>query len=379
MTRVLILYSSGGGVGHKSAALALEEAFRQRGVSEVRSEDALKHGSSLYRELYTSFYVELSENAPTLWEYIYELADNNETKFVNEIRTFLDRLGVTELDNLVEAYQPDTIVCTHFLPLHLLARQKRKGLLADSIPLSAVVTDYTGHAYWVYPEVDRYFIASHKTGAMLIERGASESALTLTGIPINPAIAEPKDREQIRQEYQIAQEPVLLLIGSAIDNERVYTIVQGLIDEQLSGTLFVVAGRNESLQASLQDIEHTVPSDRLDMRVLGFVDYLDDLIVASDLVITKAGGLIVSEIMARHTPMVVIDPIRGQEEWNADHIVSMGAGSQVRMVGMVPSLVVNILQSPERLELMAHLARQAARPQAALTIADAVLGSDNLS
>jgi processive 1,2-diacylglycerol beta-glucosyltransferase len=106
---------------------------------------------------------------------------------------------------------------------------------------------------------------------------------------------------------------------------------------------------------------------------LGFVNYLDDLVAASYLVITKAGGLIVSEVMARQTPMVVIDPIPGQEEWNADYVVSVGAGVQIRLSEMVPVAVQHLLDAPDRLEALRARAGEAGRPQAAMAVAEAIL------
>ncbi len=372
MARILVLYASGG-IGHRRAAQALVKAFQQRGAEEVQIEDALDHGATIYRQLYTGFYHELSEKAPALWEYAYHLTDKTEkddTHFVNELRIFLDRLAVTELDELVSAFKPDAIVCTHFLPMHVLGHYKQKDKLR--VPLYGVVTDYTGNAKWVCPEIDHYYVAVPKTAQMLVERGAEESRITITGIPIDPAITEPKDSPSMRQKHQIERAPVITLIGSALNVERVRHMVMNLLTCGLSGTLFVVAGRNYELQDTLTDLQST---PTLDLRVLGFVDYLDDLITASDLIITKSGGLIVSEIMARHTPMVVIDPIPGQEHWNADYIVSVGAGVQVRVAEMVPETVQNILSDPQRLRLLRDNARKAARPQAAFTIADAVFES----
>jgi processive 1,2-diacylglycerol beta-glucosyltransferase len=365
MARVLILYASVGS-GHRSAANALAEVFTAQ-QHEVRVEDALDHGSSFYRQLYVDTYLELSEKAPAIWEYFYKLADEDDAKLVKDLRIFIDRLGVTDLDKLVESYQPTYIVCTHFLPLHIFARYKRKGTL--SLPVYAVVTDYTGHVYWVYPEVDHYFVASQKTKEMLEHRGVSPQRLTVTGIPINPNIANPKEPAPLQASFGIEQTPVVTLIGSAVSVERVEHMVQGL-QQAMRGTLVVVAGRNHELQQTLQKREGKQQDGGCEVRVLGFVENLDDLIAASDIVITKAGGLIVSEVMARHTPMVIIEPIPGQEEWNADYVVSTGAGVQVRLAEMVPTVVRGLLDTPERLRLMRTCAEQSGRPNAARTIVE---------
>jgi processive 1,2-diacylglycerol beta-glucosyltransferase len=109
------------------------------------------------------------------------------------------------------------------------------------------------------------------------------------------------------------------------------------------------------------------------LQNLGFIDYVDDLVAASDMVISKAGGLIVSETLARGTPMLLIDPIPGQEEWNADYVVSAGAGIQLRMAESVPDTVRQLLKHPGRLAVLRASAQEAGRPRAALDIAEHVL------
>jgi processive 1,2-diacylglycerol beta-glucosyltransferase len=105
----------------------------------------------------------------------------------------------------------------------------------------------------------------------------------------------------------------------------------------------------------------------------GRIDFVDDLVAASDLVITKAGGLMVSEVLARGTPLLVIDPIPGQEEWNADYVVSAGAGVQLRMPEAVPYTTLNLLAQPGRLAAIRERSLTAGRPRAALDIAEIVL------
>lgn len=138
----------------------------------------------------------------------------------------------------------------------------------------------------------------------------------------------------------------------------------------MRGALVVVAGRNKELLEEIQDLQNGAT---LRLLKLGFIDYLDDLIVASDVVITKAGGLTVSEILARGTPMIVIDPIPGQEEWNADYVAASGAGIQLRMIETAPAAAVALLREPDRLTAMRTRAKQVGKPRAALEIVEATL------
>jgi processive 1,2-diacylglycerol beta-glucosyltransferase len=131
-----------------------------------------------------------------------------------------------------------------------------------------------------------------------------------------------------------------------------------------------VGGRNTDVPGALADL---TDGPHMRLKVLGHIDYLDDLVAASDLVITKAGGLIVSEVLARGRPLLVIDPIPGQEEWNADYIVSAGAGVQLRLPVWVPYTVQNLLAEPSRLTAMRECAGRAGHSRAALDIAEHIL------
>jgi processive 1,2-diacylglycerol beta-glucosyltransferase len=369
MARVLIVHASVG-MGHTSAAQALAKAFRMCQAEQVWCEDAFDYGSAIFREIYAGSYLELSERMPALWAYFYERTDKSETELTRELRRLIDWIGIGELADVVRKRRPDVVICTHFLPLNLLAGERKRGRL--DMPLYCVVTDYTGHVYWVEPSVDGYFVATPETGERLAQRGVHAARIRVTGIPVDPAIASPKDPVLMRRMHRLERPPVVMLMGGGLAVERVEHIVRGLVRRGVIGTLLVVAGRNAKLLATLPHIEG---GSTLDVRGLGLVEYLDDLVTASEVVITKAGGLMVSEIMARQTPMVLIDSIPGQEEWNADHVVSVGAGLQLRLAEMVPVTVDYLLKQPSRLAELRAGAARAGQPLAALKIAKAILGS----
>jgi processive 1,2-diacylglycerol beta-glucosyltransferase len=371
MPRVLILYTSVG-TGHKRAALALADAFSRKQAAEVRVEDALDYGSPLFRQAYSRSYLDLSERAPMLWRLFYERTDTNDPELVemtNRLRGLVERLAVTRLERLVRRFAPAAIVCTHFLPVELLLRLKLRGRLPQ--PLYCVVTDFAAHAFWVAPEVDGYFVASTLTRDQLIERRVPPSIINVSGIPIDLAIAEPKSVEQTRRQLGLPlDKPLISLFGGGLDIERVQQMVKGLLTGGVPGTLVVVAGRNEALVSALGDL---TSGPTMDLHKLGFIAHVDDLLVASDLVITKAGGLIVSETLARGRPLLVIDPIPGQEEWNADYVVSVGAGIQLRMPASVPQAVQQLLTHPSLLAVLRAGAQEVGRPRAALDIAEHIL------
>lgn len=370
MPRVLLLHATVG-TGHKRAAEALAKAFTRRQPGEVRVEDVLDHTSRLFRVAYARSYLELTDRAPLVWGYFYTQtnADPNLAEFTNNVRKLVESIGTTGLKDLLRSFLPDVIICTHFLPMELLVRYKRNAQLTQ--PVYCVVTDHAAHTFWTYTEIDGYFVPDRQTRDQLIARGVAAPQITVSGIPIDPDIAEPKDCRATRAARGLPEEGrVITLFGGGIDDAHARAIVHGLLDSQVEATLVVVAGRNPTLLDSLADLRST-PGLRL--RLHGFVDYVDDLIAASDLVITKAGGLIVSEILARGVPLVVIDPIPGQEEWNADFVVSSGAGVQLRMCESVAPTVERLLARPQLLAEMRAGAHAVGRPRSALEVSEQVI------
>ncbi len=368
MARILVLHASVG-AGHRRAADALAEAFARRSPGQIRVEDVLDYTNPLFREAYAHSYLRLTDKLPALWGYVYEQTDRDFFRFATELRTLVDAIWAWGLRKLIRDYAPEVIVCTHFLPVEVLAL--RKGRARMTQPLYCVVTDYAAHAFWAYRDVDRYFVATEETREQLVARGVASKTIACNGIPVDPRVTLPKTRDEQRHARGFPlDKPMITLFGGGLEANRVRVIVEGLVRQKVPATLVVVAGRNRSLLAEIFDLHSDGP---VELRKLGFIDYVDDLVVASDIVITKAGGLTVSEVLARGRPMIIIDPIPGQEESNADYLAGVGAAISIRLPQHVPFAVTQLLSDAQRLAHMSNSASRAARPRAALDIVETIL------
>lgn len=373
MPRILILHASLGS-GHVTAANALRDAFTLRGITGVTVADVFDFGNALYREAVTKTYGRLSENAPLLWKRVYESSDQKSVEqavSANRLRVTFQRPFVRSLVKLVKEVQPDVIIGTHFIPVEILTAERDAG--AFTCPIYCVITDYMSHSNWVSPGVDGYFVAADITRDALFVFGLDPHIVHVTGIPIDPAIGLPKSKAEMRAKYNLPAEcPVTALLGGALNPEQVRRNVERILGGESDGALVVIAGRNEALEPALEGLSS---GPHVSLHTYGMVQPLDDLITASDLVITKAGGLIVSEVLARGRPMVIVEPIPGQEEWNADYVSLMGAGVQLRISAMLPPTIATLLSDPARLAGMQQAATAAGRPRAALDIVDSVLAA----
>jgi processive 1,2-diacylglycerol beta-glucosyltransferase len=371
MPSILITHASLGS-GHASAALALAEAFERIGNVQVHVEDVLTYVSPVLQKTLSSMYLQTSERGPRLYQAAFEASDKDDLDDAFGFNRIMGVIGspfIKEYDEMIEAAAPDAIICTMQLPLQLLTYRKQAGRLAR--PIYVVVTDFMAHSTWFAPDVSGYFVPSPLTRRSMIQRGVPPAHIHITGIPVTLEVTKEKPAAQVRTRHGIAADrPLIALFGGGLDVERVRLIVEQLLESQFPATLAVVAGRNERLEAALEQLSD---GPQIRLHKLGMIDFVDDLVAASDLVITKAGGLIVSEVLARGTPMVIIDPILGQEEWNADYIAASGAGIQVRLAEMVPTAALYLLSQQNLFTTMRRQAEQIGRPRAALDIAEHVL------
>lgn len=363
MPRILLLHATVG-LGHQRAAVALARAFEEAPGTTAIVEDTLDHTTNIFRLGYAGLYHTIANSVPALWSMFYSYSDRPRTPnaLIDGARLLSSSASISGLRKLIRRVRPDAIICTHFYPLETLEPLRRRGLP----PVYLVLTDYHAHSFWTGVDADGYFVPSHQTRREMIAAGISPWRVHTTGIPIDPALCRPIDRAATRRALNLPTDrQVVTLIGSGLTSERVRSIVEALLDHYVPATLVVAAGRNHTLCERLTKLA-TSAGDQL--RVIGFQPSLDPLIAASDLVISKAGGLTTSEILARGVPLVIPAPLPGQEQWNARYVVEAGAGLYPQPTEALPRAVVELMHDPERRYAMSEAARSLARPDAAYAI-----------
>ncbi|MEM8716844.1 MAG: glycosyltransferase [Cyanobacteria bacterium P01_G01_bin.4] len=376
MSRILILYASLGG-GHVSAAQALCDAFSRHSDIEVECEDALAHSSSIYRGVVRNAYEQLSEKVPILYKAFYDgsnVDDLEQSLENNKTWAKLERPFFKKLGEVVRQSKPDAIVCVQQIPSRLLQLLDRDDEVS-SIPQYVVVTDAVVHSTWINRGVRGYFLPNDISRRMLVQRGIDGDKLHVNGIPIDLSILQPKTKHGARRQLDLPiNRPLISVFGGGLNPKRINLMVADLLESPNPAHIVVAAGRNNDLLDAMENLEG---NSTVQLQKVGVIDYVDDLVVASDLAITKAGGLITSEILARGTPMVIVDPIPGQEEENADVIAAAGAGVQIRLPEMVAPAVRFLLRHPSRLEEMHQWALELGKPRAALDIAESIANDLN--
>ena len=232
----------------------------------------------------------------------------------------------------------------------------------------SVVTDFEAHALWMDAGVDLYCVAAEETKARLVARGATAESVVAMGIPIAAKFSAKPDAHAIRKALGLRDDlPTLLVLSGGFGMGPVGKILRELDKVSREFQTVVVCGRNEELRRDLaaQDRQHPT-------RVLGFASNMHELMAVADLIITKPGGLTSSEALAMGKPLLILDPIPGQEAANSDFLLERGAAAKVNRVEDAPFKVEQLLTS-NKLGELAKAARALGRPHAAETICREVL------
>jgi processive 1,2-diacylglycerol beta-glucosyltransferase len=367
LNRVLVL-SASAGAGHVRAAQALERAFAETGAArEVRHIDTLDYTNTVFRRLYSRMYLDMVNRTPELLGWLYDYLD---TPWERERRRLLvDKFNTRPFVRMLEDYQPDAVVCTHFLPAEIISWLKAKKRL--TCPLSIVVTDFDVHAMWLCRHYERYFVALDETRAHLEKLGIAAANISVTGIPIDPAFSVHKDKAAARERLGLTRDrTTVLLSAGGFGVGPVEHLVESVLEAQHPLQLVAICGRNEEAKKRLEKLVKRTTPRRHAVTVVGFTTEMDDYMSASDLLVGKPGGLTTSEALAKGLVMVIVNPIPGQEERNADHLLEQGAAIRCNNLPVLAYKLDRLLADPARFEAMRACVGTMARPRAAYDIVD---------
>ncbi len=347
------------GAAHARTAAALEAAWREKPRPAplwiVPLEDYLPRlvvGSLLHGYLFTI------RRAPWAFRFAYAKGRNRTlSRRALELAVRLCASGGRRLRAVV-GQPPGIWVSTH--PLTSVLAQATRG----DASLTVVVTDHHLHPFWCMPHVDRYFVGRPDMRRALLAYGVPEEAIEVSGIPIDAAFRVRIGREEAERSLGLPQAPFrVLVMGGGLGIGPLEGITERLRRVRLPMHIVVVAGRNRRLQRRL--------ASRNGVSVYGFTPSVPALMAASDLCVTKPGGLTIAEAAAMGLPSLIVDPLPGHEEANTETLVREGAAFRVDPLHL-PEVVEELARRPRLLHHMAHRMGRHGRPLAASTVADAL-------
>ncbi|GGI45899.1 galactosyldiacylglycerol synthase [Paenibacillus marchantiophytorum] len=327
--RVLIL-SEGFGAGHTQAAYALAVSLEKR--CPTIETLVLELGSFLHPTLAPwvfQAYKKTLTTSPKLYGRLYR---SQYKKSLNRLTQLaLHRIFYAQTAAIIQDWSPQAIVCTHPFPSVVVSRLKRAGL---EIPLCTVITDYDVHGTWVSREVNKYMVSTACVKSKLLGRGIADTQVEITGIPVHPSFREAHDKANIRQQFQLAAMPTVLVMGGGWGLIGGDSLSEHLVAWRDRIQFIFCLGNNQKALAKLaMDTRYQHPN----IHLLGFTQEIDKLMEVSDLLVTKPGGMTCSEGLAKSIPMLFYDPIPGQEEENVHYFTQQGLGERIRSAATIAS------------------------------------------
>jgi processive 1,2-diacylglycerol beta-glucosyltransferase len=321
-------------------------------------------------------YLKLAEHAPEVWGMVFKRTDDPKlARRWNKIRRIFPSNSRARFARFVKQFNPDVVLCTHYLPLETLGHMRNQSQSGKSRETSArrekqplvvsVVTDFEAHALWMDPCVDLYCVAAEETKARLIARGAKAGAIAATGIPISSKFAKPVDAKKVRKAMGLRDDlPVMLVLSGGFGMGPVAKIVSELDKVDQEFQIVVVTGKNAELRAELAMENRKHPT-----HVLGYATNMHELMSVADMILSKPGGLTTSEALALGRPLFILNPIPGQEAANSDFLLERGAAAKVNRVEDLPFRVEQLLGT-RKLSEMGKAAKSLGRPHAAKSICE---------
>ena len=355
-----MILSAGVGSGHNSAAAAIELACSSRDdVDEVLVLDVLQESSALYRDLLGKGYFALVDAVPWLVDWGYDVSDQPFRR-----RGPIDpwtRANALPAVNEIRRFKPTAIICTHFLPAQLVAALLLRGVI--DAKTAVVTTDYDFQGLWLTSAFHAFFVAREEGRVQLTALGLPPDRVAAVGIPIST-------RGVARPARAADRPPMLLISAGASGGDYAAAVVRQTMHVRSPFTATVVCGRNEQLRRRIEELV-AAAGDRY--RVLGYTSTMPDLLQEADLFIGKPGGLSASECMSAGLPMVLVNPIPGQEGRNGDYLIEQGAAVRCNTPTTIGWKIDQVLREPGRLERMREAALRTGRPSAAADVLTGVL------
>lgn len=378
MRRVLILYAKYGG-GHLSAAKSIQTYIEEHYFfnTEAKCVDCMEYINPFISAITTDAYKNMAKKTPKLWKKIYYGARKGT---LAHISNRANEIMAKKLNRLFREYLPDIVISTHPFASQMTSYLKEHKKI-DCI-LASVLTDFAPHDQWLVGKEygDYFFVSNNKMRDDLINKyDIPEEKVFATGIPLANTFSYPFYDDETYKTYELDKnKKVILFFGGGefgLGQKRTIEVLRSLSKHLDEYQIIAISGKNKKMNDEFLKLYEELQNK--DLHVLRYSSDVPDLMHISSLVVTKPGGLTSSESLASHLPIIVVNPIPGQEEENAEFLENSGAAVWIKKDDNIDEVISSILKNTDKLEEMKQKAIQIAKPNSTMDICQIVLGKIN--
>lgn len=357
------------GNGHMQVAKTLYDECKSQGFEHVLVSNLYQESNPIVSEVTQYLYLKSFSIGKQFYRLFYYGVDKiyNKRKF----NIYL-KMGNKRLDELIQLHNPDIIIIT--FPMIVVPEYRNKT--GKVIPTFNVMTDFCLHKIWVHENIDRYYVATDYVKQKLVEIGTHPSDVKVTGIPIRPQFEADVPKSMIYKKYGLSSDKKVLLIMAGAHGvlKNVKELCEALLlDSEVQ--IVVVCGKNAALKQSLSELEKAHPDQ---LKALGYVEQIDELFRVTDCMITKPGGITLTEATAIGVPVILYKPVPGQEKENALFFEDYGAAIVINRHEDILESVTNLLQDEEKLETMKQNMKKLHLKQSSQTILEDIVEQSDI-
>ncbi len=340
----LIIISVSNGSGHVRAADAVRKTMNQLHPDVIAEHiDMVDYIRLPMKTAVVKSYDLMIKQMPELWGFLYHKTDNQTvTGQYHHFSKLMHRMNAAPLYEKIAEFKPDYILCTHFLPAQAIFDAPKKYAYRGM--MGAVMTDYYNHSFLVHKKIDQYFVATEKLKWLLETRGIEKDKITASGIPVDPVFYETKSVADLKKKHGFKDsEHIVLVLSGGQGLAKIDNIVTELCSINMPITIIAIAGSNERLRKKLTNLK---TPKHCTLHTIGWTDEIDEYMRFSDVIITKPGGMTTTECVVLDKPIVAIQPIPGQEEYNAEYILEHQHGHIAHSPNDLMYTVMDTLRKP---------------------------------
>lgn len=375
MKKIMIFYGSYGG-GHLSAARAIKEYIENNYKNiEIQMIDCVEYINKFVNKITTKAYSDLAKKAPWAWGYVYK---KSEKGVMAKVSTDSNKLMSIKLNKLLQEFNPDYVISTHPFSSQMCAYLKKKNKC--NFTLVTVTTDYAPHDQWLlyHEEVDYFFVAHDGMKQALVNKGIEENKIYATGIPLSNRFLQHYNKSEILNEFGLINDKkTVLFFGGGemgLGKTKTLEILQTLAKDFSDIQIVAISGKNKEMNEHFSEIVKQFSRED-SIKVLEYTNKVPELMSISDIVISKPGGLTTTESLASGLPIIIINPIPGQEEENAEFLENKNVAIWIRKKDNVEEKLKEIFSNSEKMQEMKINARLLAKKNSTENICKIILNN----
>ncbi|WP_199624853.1 MGDG synthase family glycosyltransferase [Paenibacillus alkalitolerans] len=349
MHKNVLILSEAFGSGHTKAAEALAEGVSlQEPLIQTQIIEIGKMLHPVKSEFILRTYKQIIASCPYVWKKIYHHLTKQNDTVPHWLQFTIYQLVHRNIETVLEQIKPDLVICTHYFSSSSLSRLKKMGY---PVSLCTVITDFHAHRVWAQPEVDLYIVANDEVCGQLVQMGIPKHRISVSGIPVTSKFWMKRSKQEARRKLNLKNMPTVLVMGGGLGLGGIGHLVHWLMKWKEIIQIIICTGHNDSLRISFERDKHLRHPH---IVTVGFVDNIDELLDAADVLITKPGGLTSFEALSKGVPMLIYQPIPGHEEYNCNYLVQNQLAIRINNRQETDRWIEKLLFFPEAFERLSQ-------------------------